>query len=208
MQCVDGTAATPRPHDQSASQPVQKTQNVDGTAATPRPHSLSTATAQSRVLDIPVFRGRPRCRCNCCNGRWPLFSTSSIQAATSSYTRCLAAAKEMSHKSLPDFIRSFTDCIRRTVSPSGHLTRAHQASFAKSQKGVLPNPVCSGAGSSLLSRSSVCNCCTSHGNASSSIRTCRSLRRSNSTFRPFPLSPQSRILALLPQSLSVCPRLP
>ena len=65
-------------------------EKLDGTAATPRPHSLSAATAQSRVLDIPVFRGRPRGRCN--SGGWPFFSTSSIQAATSSYTRCFAAA--------------------------------------------------------------------------------------------------------------------
>ena len=105
------------------------TQNVDGTAATPRPHSLSAATPHSRVLKKPVFRGRPRCRSNGCNCRWPLWSTSAIQAATSSYTRCLASAKGSWYKSLPDLIRSLTDCIRRTMVPSGHLTRAHQASF-------------------------------------------------------------------------------
>ena len=87
------TARRP-PHGRTINQRVslyKKTQNVDGTAATPRPHNLSAATAQSRVLDIPVFRGRPRGRSN--SGGWPFFSTSSIQAATSSYTRCFADAK-------------------------------------------------------------------------------------------------------------------
>ena len=145
------TARRP-PHGRTINQRVslyKKTQNVDGTAATPRPHSLSAATAQSRVLDIPVFRGRPRGRGNA--GGWPFFSTSSVQAATSSYTRCFAAAKEMSHKSLPDFIRSFTDCMRRTIVPAGHFTRPHQASLAKSQYGVRDDTVCSGDGSSLPS---------------------------------------------------------